>query len=215
MAREEQMYLHIVISQTATRFGYLLRKVGKVKYNHAAVALDSNLDEMYSFARKQQSAALLGGLVHESVERYTLRKKSDVQVVIFRIPVTGRQYEMARKMIRDIENDREYMYNLLSVLTWPLTKGFGIYKAYSCIEFTMTLLEQIGYTLSKPPYQYTPDDLLELFSDTICFQGNLLDYKKDAEQDDNYFLAISFQQVLQSCTTVKELMKRTLLSRTA
>lgn len=35
---ENQRYIYIMISATTTKFGYVLRKVGKVKYNHAAVA---------------------------------------------------------------------------------------------------------------------------------------------------------------------------------
>lgn len=58
---ENQRYIYVVISKTATKFGYVLRKVGKVRYNHASVALDAELNEWYSFARKQYQTVLLGG----------------------------------------------------------------------------------------------------------------------------------------------------------
>lgn len=210
---ESNKHLYIVISKTATRFGYMLRKVGKVKYNHAAVALDPELNEMYSFARKQYKTPLIVGMVKENVERYTLRKSSDIQVVIFKIPVTQEQYDDVNKMIQDMWNDREYLYNLFSVLTWPVTKGFAIYKAYSCIEFTMTVMERTGYTLTKPAYQYTPDELLDLFSEYIYFQGNILDYKKNTVHDDAYFLPMSFEQFVESGHSLREITKRSLLSR--
>ena len=78
-----QRYVYVVISKTATRFGYVLRRVGGVHYNHAAIALDEELKELYSFARKQYHAALIGGLVEETVERYTLRKQTEIPVTVF------------------------------------------------------------------------------------------------------------------------------------
>lgn len=208
---ENQRYIYIMISATTTKFGYVLRKVGKVKYNHAAVALDAELNEWYSFARKQYHTVLIGGLVKENVERYTLRKASNVQVVIFRIPVTVEQYCKVRNAIYEIKNDNEYMYNLLSVLTWPVTKGFSTYKAYSCIEFTMKMLELIGHTLTKPAYQYTPDELMDLFTDYIFFRGNLLEYKKATVSDDVFFQPMSWSQYIQSGYSLTEIMKRSFL----
>lgn len=208
---ENQRYIYVVISKTATKFGYVLRKVGKVRYNHASVALDAELNEWYSFARKQYQTVLLGGCVLENMERYTLRKTSDVQVVIFRIPVTVEQYCMLRNTVYDIKNDEEYMYNLLSVLTWPLTKGFSTYKAYSCIEFTMTMLGKIGFSLDKPMYRYTPDELLGLLSEYAFFQGNLLDYKAVTKTDDTFFQPMTFRQIIQSGFSLKEIMKRSFL----
>lgn len=209
---ENSKHIYIIISETTTRFGYVLRRVGKVRFNHAAVALDENLNEWYSFARKQYHAALICGLVKENMDRYTLRRYSNVQAVIFRIPVTQEQYQNVRNMIMGIEQDKEYMYNLFSVLTFPLLKGFAIYKAYSCIEFTTTVLMRLGIPLSKPTYQYTPDDLLELLAEYQFFEGNLLDYKKPAERDDYYFKPIRFSQVLQSGWDLLRIAKRSVLS---
>lgn len=205
---KETKYIYIIISQTATRFGYALRKVGRVTYNHAAIALDADLQEWYSFARKQHKTALIGGMVKESVERYTLRKRSYVQVTIFRIPVTNEQYTELQKQIDWIWQDEEYKYNLFSVLTYPITKGFSVYKAYSCIEFVMTMMKRLGYDLQKPIPEYTPDDLLQMFEDCIWFQGNLLDYKSADLRDDVYFAAIKKEQYIQSCLELKEIIKR-------
>lgn len=58
---EKQRYIYILISQTATKFGYVLRTIGRIRYNHAAIALDPQLKEWYSFARKQHRTVLIGG----------------------------------------------------------------------------------------------------------------------------------------------------------
>lgn len=197
-----------MISETTTRFGYLLRRVGKVRFNHASVALDEELNECWSFARRQYHAPLIFGLVKETMDRFTLHRFSDVQVLIFRIPVTEEQYQEVRQMIAAIRQDDEYIYNLFSVLTFPLFKGFAIYKAYSCIEFTMNVIRQLKFTLDMPACRYTPDDLIEFLSEYRYFEGNLLDYKKPSERDEAYFQPICFSQILQSGWNLLRLMKR-------
>lgn len=209
---DKNRYIYIIISKTATKFGCVLRRVGHVRFNHASVALDAELNEWYSFARKQHKTVLIGGLVKENIDRYTLRRYSNVQVVIFRIPVTERQYQRVRRMIMKIRQDKDYMYNLISVLTFPLTKGFPIYKGYSCIEFTMLVLNLLGYPLDKPAYQYTPDELLDILSNYRIFEGNLLDYKSPSVRDEDYFQPMTFSQVIQSGWNLLRLMKRSVVS---
>lgn len=157
MERKDR-YIYIMISETTTRFGYLLRRVGKVRFNHASVALDEELNECWSFARRQYHAPLIFGLVKETMDRFTLHRFSNVQVMIFRIPVTEVQYQSVKRMITMIQQDDEYIYNLFSVLTFPLLRGFAVYKAYSYIEFTMNVLRRLDFSLNMPTFRYTPDD---------------------------------------------------------
>ena len=109
-------YIYIVISQTHTGFAGTIRRFGKIKYNHAAVALDEQMTQLYAFARPKHHALLLGRLVHETLFRYTLGKHSFVDVMIFRIPVTEDQYAWVKDTIYRIKNDKAYIYNLFSVL---------------------------------------------------------------------------------------------------
>ncbi|MGN0585389.1 MAG: hypothetical protein ACI4JD_08040, partial [Ruminococcus sp.] len=97
-------------------------------------------------------------MIKESMIRYTLNKTDTVDVVIFRIPVTEKQYTMVQNIICDVKNDKEYIYNLISVLTYPITNGLSIYKAFSCIEFVMYVLQKIGFEISNPICSYKPDD---------------------------------------------------------
>lgn len=48
--------LYLMVSKTPTRFGYMIRKVGRIRYNHSAIALDENLQALYSFARLQHNS---------------------------------------------------------------------------------------------------------------------------------------------------------------
>lgn len=210
---KETKSIYIMISQTNTRFASLVRRLGRTDYNHAAVALDEELDQLYAFARPKHKAVLSARLVKENVHRYTLGKEESVNVIIFKVDVTERQYLWVKNTIEQIYNDKEYIYNLLSVLSYPLSKGFSTYKAFSCIEFAMFILKALSYDVTKPLYQYKPDDLLPLLQENIWFQGDILEYKEDGGYDHEYFSPWTFHLFRESVITLLWLFQRTFVKR--
>ena len=213
---EPTKQIYIMISQTHTKIARLIRRFGKTKYNHAAVALDAGLERLYAFARPHHKGIFLARLVQETVFRYTLGKTDFVGVMIFRLEVTKEQYRWVSETIDKIQNDGEFVYNLLSVLTYPVFKGFGTYKAFSCIEFIMYILGGVGYKADKPLYRYRPDDLRGLLADSLCFEGNLLDYKTGpaAAGDNSYYSPMSLRLIKDSSVAFKRICARSLFRRT-
>lgn len=208
MENTESRAIYIMISSTPTKFAHLIRLFGRVQYNHAAIALDADLNYLYAFARPQHKALLLGRLVRESLERYTLRKNVTVPVVVFRLPVTSAEYQYIESTIYNIQQDREYMYNLFSVITFPFFKGFETYKAFSCIEFVTYLLKKLNYPLSKPCFSYKPDDLLNLLTDNIIYQGDIRNCLVHNQTDCTYFAPLTMEAYAKSVNAIWELLKR-------
>ncbi len=208
--QETDNYIYVMISQTPTKFGRAIRKIGKIHYNHASVAFDSELNTLCSFARQRHAAVLTGKLVKETISRYTLGKCNSVDVVIFKIPASTLQIEQAEKLIADIEADDEYIYNLFSVLFYPLTKGLTVYKAFTCIEFVLFLLHSIGFDFGtdKPLRSYKPDDLLQVLEGYEFFRGNLLDYRNNFPPDGSYFAPFSLKDMKESAVALCRLFAR-------
>ncbi len=206
--RAPERSIYLMISCTPTRFGSVLRRLGHIRYNHAAIALDPGLDRMYSFARRQHNAVLVGGLVRETVGRYTLGGKERVQIVIFRLPVTERQYRWVERTIDRICADPGYKYNLFSVVSYPLTHGFATYKAYTCIEFVMYILSHLGVRVDRPLHRYKPDDLLALLPQQTYYTGELTAYKPDDGNWGHYFDAMNLHLAKESAVTVAVLLFR-------
>lgn len=217
----QTQFLYFMISRTPTRFGGLLRKLGSLQYNHASVSLDANLQQMYGFSRKQHNTLLIAKLMHETPDRFTLKKYQNVSIAIFRVPVSKDQYDMVKGIIDSIQSDPEYIYNYLSVLTYPITRGFSTYKAFSCVEFVMYLLKQLGFHLEKPLFRYKPDELQTLLAEYHYFEGNLLDYlaqrkntacetdgEKACEEENNYFAPLNAHLVGESIHNAGRLVVR-------
>ena len=205
--------IYIIISRTPTRFGSVIRKLGKVKYNHASVALDPQLNEIYAFARLRHNTLLLAWLMRENLDRFTLRKHNNINVTVFAIPVSEEQYDRVRLTIDTIRSDPQYMYNYLSVLSFPMFHGFETYKAYSCIEFVMHILnDDLDISAKKPLCSYTPDDLLTFLESYVLYCGNLLDYCKKvghvSTPDSDYFSPLTFALVAKSLVSFGHIFTR-------
>lgn len=185
-----EYYIYIVISETPTEFGRVIRRFAKIKYNHASIAFDEDLKYLYSFGRRQYRNPLNAGLIREYPERFTLRRFPQINVRIYRVPVTKEQFLQGKNRIRQIKHDSEgYLYNLFSVLSFPVLKGFHTYKAYSCAEFVAHMIRVMGISLDpqKSNCEYTPEEIGNRINQWLFFEGNLLDYWKRAPLVTNNF----------------------------
>ena len=202
-------HFFVVISATLTKFGKVIRRFGKIKYNHCAIAFDEDLKEWYSFARRRHKAVLTGGLMKEHIRRYTLDTKETVSCVIFRIPVSDEKYAELKDIVNRIGSDSEYIYNLLSVLTYPVTKGIVTRKAFTCTEFTVYMLMRTGFIFKRPICTYKPDELAYMLRKYTYFRGNLAEYVTSGHRKKtDYFNDISERDVVESIRNVGRMVKR-------
>ncbi len=173
-----QRYIYLVFSSTPSRFGRMIRFASGAHFNHVSLAFDSSLRKLYSFGRRKNNIPINAGLVQEYPDRFSLRKVDYVGVRIYRIPVTHRQYRLGKTRIRQLMNDEQYLYNLFSVVFYPIFKGFYTYKAYTCVEFVIHMLRfmNIEVPTRKPSYKYLPDELESILGFDNYFEGNLLEY---------------------------------------
>lgn len=179
--------IYIVISRTPSKFASVIRKAMKAEYNHASIALDEDLNQIYAFARYKKNIPAVAGLVLEHPSRFTLCKDDEVKIKIFKIPVTESEYDTIKNTIDKILVDKEYQYNLFSALTFPLSKGFETYKAYTCVEFVMNMLVIAGIKLDKPTWAYQPQELVEILEEYEVYTGRLLDYRNFEQNPEHEF----------------------------
>lgn len=201
--------IYIMISRTGTKFAKSIRKFGKQQFNHSSISLDADLRRTYGFARPQHNAVLMGRLVRESLERYTLNSDEPVEIAVFKIPVTEEEYDWVKKELALRLNNGEYMYNLLSVLTYPVIKGYSIENMYTCIEFVAYILKKLGYLLDKPACKYTPDDLLTYFEDKLVYRGDIRGLMTYNPKKKNYFAPMTMKVAIGNTKSLIRLIART------
>ncbi len=184
-------YIYVVLSQTPTKFGSLIRKGIGAKYNHASIAFDENLEQLYSFGRAQHEIPIKAGIVKEFRERFSLNRINYVPCKVYRIPVSQLDYARGIDMIKQIKNDTDgYLYNLFSVLLYPMFRGFKTYKCFTCVEFTAYMLHymNVAWESSKPDCKYLPQQLGDELEEWAYFEGDLLSkLPPSPEQSAEYF----------------------------
>lgn len=205
--------IYVMVSQTTTFIGKCIRRFGACKYNHSSISFDKDLTELYGFARRQRNAMMSAGLVHESTDRYLDRPNEDVMVKIFEINLTDEQVESIRERVTTVLDNPDYLYNSVSLVTYPILKGVKTYKAFTCSEFVATCLTEIGVLKGKEPCQYTPEDLIEALSSYEIYDGKLDDFISFTTFDERYYAPYRPNTFKRSFMVVVTLCKRTILRK--
>jgi hypothetical protein len=159
------------------------------------------MEKLYSFGRFYHCMPFIGGLVSETLNRFTLKSPKRVNIKIFKIPVTEEAYYKAYNRIQEIAVDDEYSYNLISVLTFAFKHGEPHYKAYVCSEFVSHILRLARPDLAseKPDCKVQPDDFSKLLKNMEIYDGPLSAYDKFVDiENEEYFRKFSM------CTRIKQ-----------
>ena len=104
--------LYLVLTDTGTLFTRLIKRYTKKPYNHASLAFDKGLRHVYSFGRKKPHQPFIGGFVKEDLRTGLF---TNAKGIIYRLPVTGEEYEAVYHYIKKIEAEKHlYHYNILN-----------------------------------------------------------------------------------------------------
>lgn len=180
---ENQRYLYVLFSATPYRMGRIIRFVTGEPYNHVAIALDGDLQELYAFARRYYHTPFYGGFVTEHPYRYH-HNGSTAQIRLCRIPLSEEQWQkLQRRVAKMRAHPERYLYNHLSAMTALIHKKINVPYAFTCAEFTVSILQELGYSFSSKVF-YTIGDIVERLSAYRYYDG---DFPVPPEEDTVFF----------------------------
>ena len=147
-----QEYIYIVFSTTHNRIGKAIRKITRETYNHVSIALDRDLNEMYSFARRYYRTPFYGGFVKEYSKRFIVNDQT-ANIAICRIPVTPQQHRTLCELLSGMYQDKDnYLYNHISAFCALFHKTVEAKDAYTCLEFCLSVLRMVDQPFEKNQY---------------------------------------------------------------
>lgn len=168
----EEQYIYIVFSSTPYRIGKLIRSFTGETYNHVSIALDPELTKMYSFARRYYRTPFYGGFVRESLSRYHVNGVT-THVCVCRLPVTQLQHHALTDLLEGMDKNKEnYPYNHLSAAAALFRRPVKVRDAYTCIEFCVRILHDLGIDLDPDKY-YTVGEVAQLLHSYAIYTGPL------------------------------------------
>lgn len=178
-----QHYIYVVFSATPYLIGKAIRRITGEVYNHASIALDEDLTRMYGFARRYYRTPLYGGFVRESRSRYHVNGKS-THIHLCRLPVTEQQHKALEAQLTQMYSKRDqYIYNHLSALGALFHKPIKAKEAYTCVEFCVQILHELGIDADPNKY-YSVGDLEQLLHPFAIYTGPM---PSDGEFDAVYY----------------------------
>lgn len=176
MYKEQNIW--IVLTNTGTWFSRMIQCFTNAQLNHASIAFDSDLHEVYSFGRKQANNPFIAGLVRENLRAPFFRNS---ECAVYRLRVSSHDYQcMYNLVIEMMRNQDRYRYNLLGLLGILFRLHIDRADAYFCSHFVATVLERAGLNLvDKPPHLVTPEDFSNSSQLIEVYQGSLQGYLKN------------------------------------
>ncbi|OLS41870.1 hypothetical protein [Bacillus sp. MRMR6] len=168
--------VYVLLTDTGTVLTKIIKLYTKKQHNHASIALDDELWDVYSFGRKRPSNPFLAGFVRENIRGGIFRK---ADCAIYCCTISEEQYETVCRKIREIEaNKSDYRYNLLGLFAVMFNMEFDRKNAFFCSHFVAALLEECGVEINKrkPLSLVTPDDIKKSTSLELVYEGKLSSY---------------------------------------
>lgn len=169
--------IYIILSQSGSNLSRFLKLVTREPYNHASIALDGDLQTMYSFGRVRPYNPFLGGFVRESTAYGTLKRFKNTRARVLELEVSSAAYNEAYRIIQLMLNEQQrYHYNYLGLILAAIHVPFKRQYCYYCSEFIKHLALRMGLPeADKLPAIVKPMQLQSLPHVTV-YEGILREY---------------------------------------
>lgn len=174
--------IYIMLSRTGTYFSRAIGFFTKAPYNHASIALDENLNFLYSFGRRNLYLPILAGFIKEDLNSGIYKIYTDTHCQIYCISVSEIQYHNITLLIKQFEESyNKYHYNFFGLIMMLFNIPFRRQYHYVCSQFVAYILEEceivdFNTLLEKDASLIRPHDLSALPNCNLIYSGKLIDY---------------------------------------
>ncbi len=175
--------IYIILTHTGTILSRIIKLWTKDEFSHVSIALDSDLEQMYSFGRLHPYNPLWAGFVQEGINRGTFKRFKNTEALIYSLDITQEQYILIRNEIRRIEeHKKEYRFNIIGLLAVGFHKKIHPKQSFYCAEFVKHILE-IGEVKTQLPAIVKPEDFKNLKNYIVIYKGKLRKYNKEKKRE--------------------------------
>lgn len=170
--------VYILLTDTGSLFTRTIKQYTHAPYNHASIAFDGDLSEIYSFGRKHPLNPVYGGFVREDVYHRYFRYFPHTTCALYELQVDARTAQKIRRVIEVFQTKpKRYTYNYVGLLGVVFNYPIEITASYFCSQFVAEVLRRAGVILwDKPSALVTPEDFRKAAGMQLIYEGKLSDY---------------------------------------
>ncbi|WP_422487111.1 hypothetical protein [Gudongella sp. DL1XJH-153] len=177
---KKEYLVYLLFSHSGSTFSRAINLFTDHPYTHVSIALDENLDQVYSFGRLNPYNPFFAGFVREDIHYGTFSRFPNTTCSVYALKITEEQYTSITKEIDRFRFEgHKYTYNFLGILTatanYPLSRKYK----YFCSQFVSEVFLKSGIELTqKHPGLTSPMDILEYGELEPVFSGYLREYRQ-------------------------------------
>ena len=171
--------IYLVLTHTGTTLSTIIKCYTKDEFSHISIALDEELNEMYSFGRLHANNPFIGGFVHEGIDFGTFKRFKNTQTEIYSLKIDNTKYEDINNEINIFKNNKEkYKFNIIGLFAVSINKKIHYKNTFYCAEFVKYLFEKAKIENNLPDI-IKPQDFRKLKDINLVYKGKLKDYNKN------------------------------------
>ena len=134
--------IYIITTYTGTVLSYLIRKISKTPYAHVSIALNEELNPMYSFGRLNPKTPIFAGYVEENINEGLYAIRTNTMCRVYSLMVTERQYEKLKENIDNVSiNRKQYVYDVKALVYLSVNNPRKKDYKYVCSPFVADMLK--------------------------------------------------------------------------
>lgn len=166
--------IYILLTRTSSILSRVIHRMTRAAYTHAALVMDEDFKEIYSFTRRDPRYILPAGLARENLRKGLYRARKDPPCRVYRLRVTEEEYERIRRRVQAMYAEREnYHYNYLGVAANYFGRQHSSPKRYFCSEFVATMVKTGGHETAVVPARMRPMDFTRMPELEPVYQGSV------------------------------------------
>lgn len=170
--------IYLVLTHTGTTLSTIIKCYTKDEFSHVSIALDEELNELYSFGRLHPNNPFIGGFVHEGIDFGTFKRFKNTQTEIYSLEVDNNKYKKIKNEIKIFEKNKEkYKFNIIGLFAVSINKKIHYKDTFYCAEFVKYLFEKVQIENNLPDI-IKPQDFKNLNNIKLVYKGKLKDYNK-------------------------------------
>ena len=166
--------IYIVLTHTGTFLSRVIKIFTRNKYSHVSIALDENMDEMYSFGRLNPYNPFLGGFVREGINIGTFKRFKNTKSQIFSLEITDEQYEKLKDILEKMcMNKQAYKFNITGLVFALFRKRLMRKNKFYCSQFVRYVMENSDIKDKHMSDVIKPEDFKKLENLHMEYEGLL------------------------------------------
>ena len=165
-----------ILTHTGTLLSKIIRGYTGSEFSHISIALDEELNQMYSFGRLNAYNPFVGGFVHEYIDKGTFKRFKNTKCKIYALQIEDNQYETIQQEIKKVETKKEqYNFNYVGLFAAGFNLRITNKHSFYCAEFVKYVIEASGIDTGLPEV-IKPEDFKNMQKLKEIYSGKLKNY---------------------------------------